>query len=99
LNTKKRKGERDTEALHRRRGASAANNGRRLEIPCDGLHERGEDAGHARARERGARGRKLGFYREREGEGVATEANWPLMDMAADPVLMALKGTGEGEEE
>jgi hypothetical protein len=76
-----------------------ANNGRRPEIPCDGLHERGEDVGHARARERGARGLKLGFHWAREGEGVATGANWPLMALAAGPVLMALKGTEEGEKE
>jgi hypothetical protein len=47
-------------------------------------------------REMGARGLKLGVYRAREGEGVATGANWPLMAMASSPILMALKGTREG---
>jgi hypothetical protein len=72
---------------------------RRPEIPCNGLHERGKDAGNARARERCARGLKPMFYRARKGEGVATGANWSLMAMAAGPVSMALKGMGEGEEE
>jgi hypothetical protein len=49
--------------------------------------------------EKGAYELVLVFYRAREGEGVATGANWPLMAMAADPALMAFKEAHEGEGE
>jgi hypothetical protein len=44
---------------------------------------REEDAGRARAKERGARGLKHVSYSTREGEGAATVPNRPLMARGA----------------
>jgi hypothetical protein len=56
-----------------------------------GVYARGEDAGRARAKERGVRRLKHISYSTKEGEGAATVPNRPLMAMAAGPALMAFK--------
>jgi hypothetical protein len=58
----------------------------------DDTRERGERCRVCTGAERARQELDHGFYRVREGEGVATVPNRPLMAMAADPVMKAFKG-------
>jgi hypothetical protein len=58
----------------------------------DDARERGERSRVCTGVERARQELDHGFYRVREGEGVATVPNRPLMAMAVGPVMKAFKG-------
>jgi hypothetical protein len=58
----------------------------------DDARERGERYRVCMGAERARQELDHGFYRVREGEGVATVSNRPLMALAAGPVMKAFKG-------